>query len=82
MGRVNTPALTAKQRKELERGFREDTRHCFRQRCQSILLKSDGHNSKEVGSITSLCAVSVNGWVKRYQISPHLNIAETLWRKL
>lgn len=68
MGRVNTPALTAEQRKELERGFREGTSHCFRQRCQSILLKSDGRNSKEVGSITGLCAVSVNSWVKRYQM--------------
>lgn len=57
---VNTPALTAEQRKELERGSREGTSHCFRQRCQSILLKSDGRNSKEVGSITGLCAVVVS----------------------
>lgn len=67
MGRVNTPALTAEQRQELERGFRESSNHCFRQRCQSILLKADGRNSKDVGSITGLCAVSVNSWVKRYQ---------------
>lgn len=67
MGRVNTPALTAEHRQELERGLREGTSHCFRQRCQSILLKSDGRTSKEVGSITGLCAVSINSWVKRYQ---------------
>lgn len=67
MGRVNTPALTAEQRQELERAFRESTNHCFRQRCQSILLKADGRHSKDVGSITGLCAVSVNSWVKRYQ---------------
>lgn len=67
MGRVNTPALTGMQRHELERGFREGTTHCFRQRCQSILLKSEGRTSKEVGSITGLCAVSINSWVRRYQ---------------
>lgn len=67
MGRVNTPALTAEQRQELERSFRESTNHCFRQRCQSVLLKADGRNSKDVGSITGLCTVSVNSWVKRYQ---------------
>lgn len=67
MGRVNTPALTAEQRQELERSFRESPNHCFRQRCQSILLKADGRNSNDVGSITGLCAVSVNSWVKRYQ---------------
>jgi transposase len=35
-------------------------------RCQSILLKSNGTNSKEVGRITGMCAVSVNSWLKRY----------------
>lgn len=67
MGRVNTPALTAEQRKELERGLHDGISHCFRQRCQSILLKADGRNSKDVGAITGLCAVSVNSWLKRYK---------------
>ncbi len=67
MGRVNTPVLTAEQRKELEHGFRKGLSHCFRQRCQSILLKADGRDSKEVGAITGLCAVSVNSWLKRYK---------------
>lgn len=67
MGRVNTPALTATQRQALEKGLREGSSHCFRQRCQSILLKSEGRTSKEVGSITGLCAVSINSWVRRYQ---------------
>lgn len=34
---------------------------------KAILLKSTGRTSKEVGSITGLCAVSINSWVKRYQ---------------
>ena len=67
MGRVNTPSLTPEQRRELELGIREDKRHCFRMRCQSILLKSEGRTSKDVGSITGMCNVSVDTWVKRYK---------------
>jgi transposase len=36
-------------------------------RCQSVLLKSDGRTSEDVGSITDMCAASVNTWVKRYK---------------
>jgi transposase len=67
MGRVNTPILTSSQRKELELEFKRDKRHCFRMRCQSILLKSEGRTSKEVGAITGMSNVSVNSWVKRYK---------------
>jgi transposase len=66
MGRVNTPLLTSEQRKELEIGLKEGKRHSFRMRCQSILLKSEGRTSKEVGSITGMCNISVNSWLKRY----------------
>ena len=66
MGRVNTPSLTPEQRRELESGVRDGKSHCFRMRCQSILLKSDGRTSEDVGSITDMCAVSVNTWVQRY----------------
>jgi transposase len=67
MGRVNTPSLTLEQRRELESGFRDGLRHCFRMRCQCLLLKSEGRTSKDVGSITGMCHVSVNTWVKRYK---------------
>lgn len=66
MGRVNTPILTTEQRQELEHGFKHGSKHCFRMRCQSVLLKSDGRNSKDVGAITGMRDVSVNSWVKRY----------------
>lgn len=66
MGRVNTPTLTESQLSELERGFKEGDRHCFRMRCQSILLKSKGMKSQEVSPITGMCAVSINNWLKRY----------------
>lgn len=45
--------------------FPRGASHCFRQCCQSILLKADGRDSKEVGRITGLCAVSVNSWLQR-----------------
>ena len=59
MGRVNTPMLTLEQRRELEAGVRDGKSHSFRMRCQSVLLKSDGRTSKDVGSITGMCNVSV-----------------------
>ena len=66
MGRINRPTLTMEQRNELELGLKQGKSHCFRMRCQSILLKSEGRTSKEVGSITGMCSVSVNTWLKRY----------------
>jgi transposase len=67
MGRVNTPTLTAGQRIELELGFREGISHSFRMRCHSILLKSEGRTSKDVGMIVGMRNVSVDHWVKRYK---------------
>jgi transposase len=66
MGRVNTPVVSEQQRAALEKGLKTSTSHAFRMRCQAILLKSDGRNSKEVGKIVGLCHVSVNSWLKRY----------------
>ena len=67
MGRVNTPILTQSQRQALESGLKQGKSHCFRMRCQSILLKSESRTSKEVGEITGMSNVSVNSWVKRYK---------------
>jgi transposase len=36
-------------------------------RCQSVLFKSEGRESKEVGLLTGMCAVSVNKRLKRYK---------------
>ena len=67
MGRVNTPVLSAAAKAALEEGLRTDKAHCFRMRCQAILLKSTGRGSKEVGEITAMDYQSVDGWVKRYK---------------
>lgn len=67
MGRVNTPVLTSEQHKELETGLKNSLSHSFRMRCQSVLLKSEGRSSQEVGSITGMCHISVNNWLNRYK---------------
>jgi transposase len=36
-------------------------------RCQSVLLKSEGRTSKDVGIITGMSHVSVNSWLARYK---------------
>ena len=52
----------------LAKGYREGGRHCYRIRCQIILLKLEGYKSKEIGKITACCEMSVNNWVKRFEI--------------
>jgi transposase len=67
MGRVNTPILSESAKLALEQGLKAGKTHTFRTRCQVILLKSAGRDSKEVGKITGMTYVSVNSWVKRYK---------------
>lgn len=66
MGRVNTPILSEAAKLALEQDFKTSQAHCYRMRCQLILLKSTGRKSQEVGEITGMTYVSVNTWVKRY----------------
>ena len=67
MSRVNTPLLDYPSQSALEKGHREGKNHAFRKRCQLILLKSEGRDSKSVGSIVKMCEMSVNNWVNRYK---------------
>lgn len=67
MGRVNTPNLSIEERNSLENGYREGQTHAFRQRCQVILLKSEGRTSKSVGSIVKMSNMSVDAWVRRFK---------------
>jgi transposase len=67
MGRVNTPVLRQEQRQSLEQGLKQGKSHCFRMRCQSILLKGEGRTSQEVGRITGMSNISVNSWLKRFK---------------
>jgi len=67
MSRVNTPKLSADERTVLENGHRNGKTHAFRNRCQVILLKSEGRTSKEVGLIVKMSNMSVDAWVHRFK---------------
>jgi transposase len=67
MGRVNTPQLSKLQRDELELLVNTSSNASFRKRCQLILLKAQGRDSKDVGQIVGMSHVSVNSWLKRYK---------------
>jgi len=55
------------KRRRAQCGLKESKSHSFGMRCQSILLKSEGRSSADVGSITGMCGLSVNNWLKRYK---------------
>ena len=67
MGKIKVVELSAAQREELENGYRNGQTHSFRQRCQMILLKSDGRTSVEVVGILGSCEMTINNWLKRYE---------------
>jgi transposase len=66
MGKTKVIELTVVQREELENGYRHGQTHSFRQRCQMILLKSEGRTSVGVVGILGSCEMTVNNWLKRY----------------
>ena len=67
MGKTKVIELTVAEREELENGYRNGQTHSFRQRCQMVLLKSDGRTSVEVVGILGSCEMTVNNWLRRYQ---------------
>ena len=68
MGKVRIPELTEEQRKALEEGYHQGKQHCFRKRCQMILLKSQGYPSKQIAAIVGGCEVVVNTWLDRFEV--------------
>jgi len=67
LGKRRTIELSPADRVALEQAFRTSPSHAFRQRCQLVLLKSEGRTSKEVAAILKQHYVSVNTWLNRYQ---------------
>ena|SRR6476620_8642231 len=67
MGKIKTINLSEADRKALEKGYREGASHCFRMRCQMILLKSAERPSIEIATQLGFCEVVVNNWLKRFQ---------------
>jgi transposase len=66
MGKIRTIDLTVEQQKALPEGYQLGKTHAFRQRCQLVLLKSEGRTSKEVSRIIKMNQISVNKWLDRY----------------
>jgi len=67
LGKRRTIDLTTTDRQALELAFRNSSSHALRQRCQIVLLKSEGRSSKEVAGIVKQHYVSVNAWLTRYE---------------
>jgi transposase len=67
MPKIKVVELSACQRAALEHGHQHATSHALRQRCQMILLKSQGYSSSQVAAIVGSCEMSVHNWVHRYQ---------------
>lgn len=67
MGRVIKIELSDEMRKELENGYRKGKSHAFRQRCQMVLLKSEGRKSQEIADFLGFCQQAVNFWLHRYK---------------
>lgn len=67
MGKIRTIDLNSAEREGLEQGYRTGKSHAFRQRCQLVLLKSEGRTSEQVGQLLKLNPVTVNNWLNRYE---------------
>ena len=59
--------LSEAQRMELESGYRQGKRHCFRMGCLAVLLKAEGLSASEVGERTEMEQHTVSKWLKRYR---------------
>ncbi len=67
MGKTKVVELTAEQRAELEKSYRTGKSHCFRTRCQMVLLKSEKRTSEEIAAVSDCCEMVVNNWLVRYE---------------
>jgi transposase len=67
MGKTKVIELAAEHRAELEKGYRTGKRHCFRTRCQMVLLKSEKRTSVEVAEVLGCCEMVVNNWLVCYE---------------
>ena len=67
MGNTKVIELSVEQRAELEKGYRTGKSHCFRVRCQMVLLKSEKRISVEIAEVLGCCEMVANNWLVRYE---------------
>jgi transposase len=48
-------------------GYQNGSTHVFRQRCQIVLLKADGHTYEDICGILNICMTAAKNWVNRYE---------------
>lgn len=66
MGKIKILELSVAEKEALEKGYRNGDKHRFRERCQMILLKSQGLSAASIGKVFNCHQKSVYGWVNRY----------------
>ena len=59
--------LSEAEHKELEKGYRKGTSHCYRMRCLAVLLRAGGMALDAVGGRTEMSLKAVSRWVVRYK---------------
>jgi transposase len=71
MGKKRIPLLTKEQVKELNHLYTTDGSHKVRQNAHIILLKSQGHSSEYITTLSGYPkhAVTINTWLNRYESS-------------
>jgi len=65
--RITTLKLSESERIQLEKGYHLGETHCFRIRCKSILLKSQGETADNIAKILEVTTPTVFSWLKRYK---------------
>ena len=58
--------LSEDDRLKLEKGYHKGPTHCFRIRCKSILLKSEGKSAPKIAEMLEVTVPTVYAWVKRH----------------
>lgn len=59
--------LSEDDRLKLEKCYHKGPTHCFRIRCKSILLKSEGKSAPQIAEMLEVTVPTVYAWVKRYE---------------
>ena len=59
--------LSEAHHKELEKGYRKGSSHCYRMRCLAVLLRAGGMTLEAVGGRTEMGLKAVSRWVARYK---------------
>ena len=59
--------LSPEEKQTLEQGFRNHSKHHFRQRCQAILLSGRGMKVKDIAALNSTRTRTVYFWMDRWE---------------